>query len=493
MAYSKRLAIVVAVLLSWPVCRAWACYAVVVGRDASADGSVLLAHNEQNGGRRILNFRRIPRQKFPLGSEVVLRRGGRLPQVEQTWALLWSENPGLSFSDAYFNEWGVAVVSDGCRTREDDYDTLVQKDEIRDGGIGYMLRRLIALRARTARDGVLLAGKLVERFGYVDSGRTYVVADPREAWLLAVVRGRRWVAQRVPDDAVVVLPNIHIIGEVDLKDTANFLSSPDLIAYSVKRGWFDPDGGEPFNFRKVYRKDRDDRPDPRRWRGRQMIGGNHQPWPPAEPPSVGIKPAKKVTVAALMDVLRFTGSPGTLCTPSTQEGAVFQLRRDMPPAIGCVYWRTTAEPSTSVFTPWYAGISQTPENYYRPVDVRRQLSLEHHFDPPPGTFDLDPASAWWKFKTLQDTVRADYDRRVKVVQPVWAAFEETSLAEQQKIEKQALAQWTTDEQAARDILTKYCARKAGEACREADRLVRKLGNGSRSLGWRNSPRVSAEP
>ena len=29
--------------------------------------------------------------------------------------------------------------------------------------------------------------ELLDRFGYVDSGRTYVIADPREAWLLAVV------------------------------------------------------------------------------------------------------------------------------------------------------------------------------------------------------------------------------------------------------------------------------------------------------------------
>ena len=470
MTFSRRHRVLMALLLSWPVCRAWACYAVIVGREASTDGSVLVAHNEQNGGRRILNFRRIPRRQFPSDSVVVLRRGGRVPRVEQTWAFLWSENPGLEFSDAYLNEWGVAVVSDGCRTREDGYDTLVRREEIRDGGIGYMLRRLVAQRARTAREGVILAGELVERFGYVDSGRSYVVADPREAWLLSVVRGRRWVAQRVPDDAVVVLPNIHIIGEVDLDDTANFLGSPDLITYAVQRGWFDPNRGDPFNFRKVYRKNRDDPPDPRRWRGRQLAAGCRQPWPPESPPPLGIKPKEKLTVAALIDVLRFTRTPGTLSTPSTQEGAVFQLRGEMPPAIGCVYWRTTAEPSLSVLTPWYLGISRTPEDYYRPVDVRMQLSLDHHFEPPRGTFDENPESAWWKFKTLQDIVREDYQKRLQIVSPAWAAREHTALANQRSVEDRAAKLWNTDQQAARDLLTDYCARLAAEACRQADRL-----------------------
>jgi len=440
---------------------------------------VLVAHNEQNGGRRILNFRRVPRQQFPSDSVAVLRRGGRLPQVEQTWAFLWSENPGLEFSDAYLNEWGVGVVSDGCRTREDDYDTLVRRGEIRDGGIGYMLRRLVAQRARSAREGVKLAGELVARFGYADSGRSYVVADPREAWLLAVVRGRRWVAQRVPDDAVVVLPNIHIIGEVDLEDTDNFLGSPDLITYAARRGWFDPQNGEPFNFRKAYRKNRDDPPDPRRWRGRQLAAGCQVPWPPKEPPPLGIKPKEKLTVAALVDVLRFTGTPGTLSTPSTQEGAVFQLRSEMPPAIGCVYWRTTAEPSVSVLTPWYLGISQTPEDYYRPVDVRVQLSLDHHFDPPPGTFDANPASAWWKFKTLQDIVREDYQKRIQIVRAAWAASERAAFADQRSVEDEAIKLWKTDQQAARDLLTNYCARLADDACRQADRLAGGLRGSSR--------------
>ena len=472
---SKRHVVLLVLLLTWPACRVWACYAVIVGREASADGSVLVAHSEQNGGQRILNFRRIPRQRFPAGSVAVLRRGGRLPQVEQTGAFLWSENPGLEFSDAYLNEWGVAVVSDGCGTREDGYESLVRRGEIREGGIGYMLRRLVAQRAKTAREGVTLAGELVERFGYVDSGRTYVVADPHEAWLLSIVRGRHWIAQRVPDDAVVVLPNIHIIGEVDLDDPANFLGSPDLVAYAVRRGWFDPNGGEPFNFRKVYRRDRDDAPDLRRWRGRQLITGRAEPWPPESPPPVGIEPKEKLTVAALIDVLRFAGTPGTLSTPSTQEGAVFQLRANMPPEIGCVYWRTTAEPAPSVLTPWYAGISQTPEHYYRPGDVRTQLSLDHHFEPPPGTFDEDPRSAWWKFKTLQDTVRDDYPARIRIVRPVWAARERAAFDHQPVVEAKAKKLWSTDRQAARDLLTNYCARLAAEACRQADRLSDKLG------------------
>ncbi len=463
-------ALAVLILLAFAA-RAWACYAVIVGRDASADGSVLVAHLEQNGGKRILNFRRIPRRQHAPGEQVALRRGGRLPQVDQTWAFLWSQNPGIEYSDGYLNEWGVAVVSDGCRTREDDYDTLVERGEIRDGGIGYMLRRLVAERARTAREGVQLAGQLVERFGYADSGRTYVIADPREGWLFSAVRGRRWVAQRAPDDMMVALPNVHIIAQIDLKDSDNFLASPDLISYAVRRGWYDPASGEPFNFRKVYNIDRADPPDPRRWRGRQLAAGCDASWPPASPPPIGIRPKEKLTVEALARVLRFTGSPGTLSTPTTQEGAIFQLRADMPPAVGCVYWRTTAEPATSVFTPWYVGIERTPDDYYRPVALGEQLSLGYQFAPPAGAFDFNPDAAWWKFKRLQDAVHADDARRIPRVQSVWLPFERDLRAAQPQVEAAALKLWATDPAAAITVLTEHCARIAANACRHADRMA----------------------
>ena len=99
-----RMALMILVTIGVLPVRLWGCYAVIVGRKASADGSVLVGHNEQNGGRRIVNFRRIPRRRFSADATVPLRRGARLEQVGQTWAFLWSENPGLEFSDAYMNE-----------------------------------------------------------------------------------------------------------------------------------------------------------------------------------------------------------------------------------------------------------------------------------------------------------------------------------------------------------------------------------------------------
>ncbi|MHC4085892.1 MAG: C69 family dipeptidase [Planctomycetota bacterium] len=151
------------------------CFSIVAGKDASVDGYVIVAHNEDDTIPQIVNHHKIPRRKHSRGDKVKLLNGGRLNQVEQTWAYIWSEMPGMLFSDSYINEWGVSVTSDNCPSRED-------KPRITDGGIGYMLRRLVAERAKSAREGVLLAGRLVERFGYIDSGRTYIICDST-GWL----------------------------------------------------------------------------------------------------------------------------------------------------------------------------------------------------------------------------------------------------------------------------------------------------------------------
>jgi hypothetical protein len=46
---------------------------------------------------------------------------------------------------------------------------------------GYMLRRLLAERTKSAREAVLPAGELIEKFGYRASDRTYSIVDRNEA------------------------------------------------------------------------------------------------------------------------------------------------------------------------------------------------------------------------------------------------------------------------------------------------------------------------
>ena len=50
-----------------------------------------------------------------------------------------------------------------------------------------------------------------------------------------MVCGRHWVARRVPDDQVVLLPNYYVTDEVRLDDRQSFLGAADLIEYAYTK------------------------------------------------------------------------------------------------------------------------------------------------------------------------------------------------------------------------------------------------------------------
>ena len=456
-----------------------------------------------------MSYRRVPRMQHDPGSFVHLRRGGTWPQPQETYAYLWTSMPGQEFSDGYFNEWGVAIASDACRTREDSYDDLVARGDITDGGIGYKLRRIVAQRARTARGGVEIAAELLNYFGYVASGRTYIIADANEAWLLAVVRGKHWSAQRVPDNAIVLLPNVHIIGpEADLNDTENIMASERLIDYAIERGWYDPGLGEPFSFREAFNLEpregsfrKEHGIDERQWFSQSLVHEELIELPVSQQLPFALYPDRKFSVIDLANIIRSHGhidgqeplpgkahlvgmpenaSPhqepgiGSICSSTSQELVVYQLRNWLPTAVGSVAWRTTAAPCGSVLVPWYAGITETPKPYYKPWPLEQALDIGFQFNPPPGTFDYDPENAFDVFNSLENMIDLNYPENIEMVRKNWVAFEKEQFAMQAAIEEVAHKLLDQDEELAVSFLTTYSNQRAMQALDMARELTNKL-------------------
>ncbi len=489
--------------------QAFSCFTVIVGKNASADGSVLFGHLEQNGGLRNLNYRFVPRMQHEAGSMVHLRRGGLWPQPEETYAFLWTSNPGAEFADGYFNEWGVVVASDACATREDGYDELVARGDITDGAIGYKFRRIIAQRARTAREGLDVAIELLNHFGYADSGRTYIIADANEVWMISVARGKQWIAQRVPDDAVVLLPNIHIIGaEADLNDTERVIASEGLVEYAISRGWYDPASGDPFSFREAFNRVPGERSfmarqgaDPRQWFSQSLVHGELIDLPVDEPLPFALYPDRKFSVSDVANIIRSHGhldgqepnmdaahalgmpenaSPhrqagtGAICSGTSQELVVYQLRNWMPAAVGSVAWRTTAAPCGSVLVPWYAGINATPDAYHKGWPIEQALDVSFQFNPPSGTFDYDPNNAFDVFNALENMIDLNYPRNIEMVREVWDRFEADQFAMQQAVEATVLQLMDNDEDVAVRYLTDYSNFRAITALEKARKMLNQL-------------------
>ncbi|MDZ7271277.1 MAG: C69 family dipeptidase [candidate division KSB1 bacterium] len=439
------------------------CFSIVVGRNASADGSVLVAHNEDDGGRQLVSIYKVPRLQHGPEEKLILSPGAELPQAEETFGYLWLEMRGMEFADCFLNEWGVVVASDACLSRED-------RGELTGGGIGYWLRHVVAQRARTAREAVKLAGALVEQFGYSSSGRTYVIADTQEGWLLAAVHGKHWVAQRVPDDMVAVIPNYYTITAVDLADTLNFLGSPDIVAYAQQRGWYQPERDGPFDFAKAYSK-----PSTyvhpsnvqRMWRGVSLLSGRRYALDDRFP--FAFRPKEKVTVRHLMAILRDhfegtvldksqgykRGSPHrtgdhTICAPSTQFGFVAQLRSWLPVSMGAVLFVAPRRPDVQAFVPWYAGVESVPEGY---AVGDYQTALREHSSVPRREGLTVQNNAFMAFETLADKVDADFARHLPLVRKLWDPVEEDIFRVQEAFERECLAVWKESPATGQKMLT----------------------------------------
>ncbi len=100
------------------------------------------------------------------------------------------------------------------------------------GGIGEEdIVTLVLPYVRSAREGVLRLGSLLERYGtYEMNGIAF--SDLDEVWWLETVGGHHWIARRVPDDCYVTMPNQLGIDRFDLSDAErrgkSYLCSPDL-------------------------------------------------------------------------------------------------------------------------------------------------------------------------------------------------------------------------------------------------------------------------
>lgn len=386
--------------------RAFACMTVIAGKDASATGEVLVGHNEDSDGRYVMRSYIVPPASSASAPTMRFEpSSATIDMPSERAGLFWSEArtyypDGSSFCDFYINTNGVVICSDSCGVSKED------KPDITDGGVGYGLRRVVAESARSAWNAVEIATKSIDRYGYIGNGRSYHFADKNEAWVLQVVKGKRYAVKRVPDDEVYLIPNyftIHRPGD----ETPHL---KDLTAYAVKRGWCDD--ADDFDFARAYQAPESCRAKNsihRHIRGLEIISGR-QFAPDSELP-FSIKPPRKIGVDDIKRTLRthyegtadYLPQPYTphtmetrpICDQSTLESNIVQIRNN-PAEI--LIWRALGKPCLSPYIPWYLGLEKTPDAFGQ---YDHEQALHSHFSAPASDFDYMNGGLWRHYTDLQ--------------------------------------------------------------------------------------------
>lgn len=439
------------------------CSTIIIGKEASVTGNVLIGHNEDDGGRQVVNYYKIA--AIDQEEEYIsLKNGAEIEQVDRTFGFIWLEMPDQEFADCFLNDNGVIIVSNSCPSQE-------REGEITDGGIGYDLRKLIAERAESARHGVRLAGKLICDLGYYASGRTYTIADKDEAWMLSVVNGKHWVAQRVADDHVVYLPNYYIIKEVDLEDKDMFLASPGLIDYAIQKGWYNKDEGD-FNFREAYgnRRSAASMSNIGRMRtGVEALSGKKYDLEADFPTT--FKPEKAVSMDDIMTILTnhyegtelddsdiytkhnpHSNKTMNICAGHQQMSMFAELRDNLPVEIACRLWTAPRRGCVHPYIPIYYGTQNFPGsmNLYPADEV-----YSKHFDPDESIYDRGNGKAWWSFVDVTEYVDDDYLNRIEERREIKDKMQSYYYERVMEFDKEIIRLWKKDNTKALEEITKF--------------------------------------
>lgn len=395
-----------------------ACTTILVGKNASYDGSTIVGRNEDSpsGLYNPKKFIAVKKEEQPKKYKSVLSHVEI--DLSQDEAMNYTANPNAEYNEGYWAAFGVneanvsmtATETITANSRLLGADPLVKlqkaqgkkgekdyKPEV-PGGIGEEdLVTLVLPYIHSAREGVYRLGKLLEEYGtYEMNGIAF--QDEDEIWWLETLGGHHFMARRVPDDSYVVMPNQLGIDRFNFKDAFNeakdYICSKDLKDFILEHH-LGPDK-DVINPRLVFGTKADsDRTynTARAWSILKRFNPRTSKWegPEAEYKPTDfdlpwcLKPEFKLTVedlkAALSDHYQFTDydpyeHKDTPFRPigisRTNELGIVQIRPYGQP----LEWKTYGSNVFNALIPTYTHVLDTPK-YFR--DTTNKLSLDSFY------------------------------------------------------------------------------------------------------------------
>lgn len=460
-----------------------ACTNFIVGKKASADGSVFCTYNADDYGM-FIGLCHFPAGRHATGETRKIidwdtkEFHGEIPEAEETYNVIGN-----------INEFQVSIGETTFGGREEMVDTT--------GILDYGSLIYIALqRSKTAREAIKVMTALAETYGYCSEGETFTICDPDEAWIMEMVgcgagsKSVAWVALRIPDDAICAHANQSRIRQFNMKDKKNVLCSKNVISYARKMGWFTGNDAD-FSFCDAYA--------PADFSGRRFCEArvwsffNHfsdgmaryLPFAEgkvkdAEPMPLWIVPNRKVTLADMRQCMRdhYEGTPFSLDndpgqglwnmpyrpTPltykvdgkqyfnerptSTQQSGfsyIAQLRSWLPRQVGGILWFGNDDGNMVAYTPVYCANTVQPECYSTPGA---------------DAVTFSDRNAYWVCNWVSNMVYPRYSLMFGSLKEVRDSLESSYDASQAAVDMKAQELCRQSPAAAIDYLNRYSCDKA---------------------------------
>lgn len=412
------------------------CTTILVGKDATIDGSTMIARSEDGGSTIIpeafiaVNPKEQPKHYKAVISGQEIDDEDLLPNpLRYTSAPDASGKNGI-WAAAGINDATVAMTATETITtnsRIQGIDPLVEE-----GGLGEEDFVTLTLPyIHSAREGVKRLGYLVEKYGtYEMNGSAF--ADHDEVWYIETIGGHHWAARRIPDDAYVAAPNRLNIDFFDFNDEENFMCSSDLLDI-INEYHLNPDY-QGYNLRHIFGsstiKDAHYN-NPRAWYIHRYFdpewegepGDQDQPFITYAKKKISPEDIKFLESSHYQDTkydvysTTNTEAEKKLFRPiginRNFETHILQIRNDLEEGIAGVQWLAFGPNTFNCFVPFYTNVTTTPASFQTGPD-----------------FDL--TKIFWLNKLNAQLGDTNY----KVYSALEQAFEEKTMAKLRQIENE---------------------------------------------------------
>ena len=462
--------------------RAAACSDLIVGKKASADGSIMVSYSADSH-TLYGDLVHYPAKSWGKGLMLEVHEWdtgkplGFIPQAPITYNVVGN-----------MNEHQVAITESTWGGRKELSDPK--------GIMDYGSLIYIALqRSQSAREAIRVMTGLVRDYGYYSSGESFTIADKNEVWVLEMIgkgpkkKGATWVAIRIPDDAISAHANQARIHKIPFGDKENCMYEKDVVNLAREYGWFKGKDKD-FDFQKAYNpydfsglracearvwsffREFDKSMD----KYTKLVKGdvNEEPMP------LYIIPERKVTLADVRKGMRnhyegtplsMTQDPGAgayrvpyrwrpmtfnvngqeyvneraIATQQTGFVLIAQLRSWLPDAVGGILWFGVDDANTAVLTPMYASITSIPECYRRGNGSMTEFSW---------------TSAFWIHNWVANMAYHKYEPMIADIRPVQQQLERGFDELVKTTDAKALELLKANPQQAISYLTEICAKTA---------------------------------
>ena len=216
-----------------------ACTTILVGKNASYDGSTMIARNDDSGSGHFTakKWTVVHPEDLPATYKSVISHV-EIPMP--AGAMRFTAMPNAVEGKGIWAAAGINAANVGMTATETitSNPRVLGADPLVEGGIGEEdIVYLVLPYIHNAREGVQRLGSLLETYGtYEMNGIAFQDVD--EIWWLETIGGHHWMARRVPDDVYVVMPNQLGIDELDLDDALGeqkeYMCSADLREFIAK-------------------------------------------------------------------------------------------------------------------------------------------------------------------------------------------------------------------------------------------------------------------